>query len=88
VFGLMSTSGYLYTFAHSGHTAGTIESGSRDDIWDVSGTNSLLAANWADLEGCKEYWAANVDTDLNPLLNQLEQAAGIVLGIIGIIAAA
>src|SRR5260370_599154 len=86
-FGLRSTSGYLYTFVHSGYMAGTLGGGSRDDNWDVSGTDPRLAANWADLEGCSWYWQANVNADWGPLINQLEQAAGVILGVVGIIVA-
>jgi hypothetical protein len=86
-FGLLGTSGYLYTFVHSGYMSGTLGGGSRDDNWDVTGSDPRLAANWADLEGCNWYWQANVNADLGPLVNQLEQAAGIVLGVIGIIVA-
>jgi hypothetical protein len=87
VFGLVSPSGVLYTFAHTGHMAGTLESGSRDDNWDVSGTDPRLAAGWADLEGCQEYWKADTSADWNPLIGQIEQVAGIVLSVVGIIVA-
>ncbi len=86
VFGLVSPSGVLYTFAHSGHMAGTIESGSRDDNWNVSGSDPSLAAGWADLEGCQWYGQANTSADWNSLVNQIEQLAGDVASVIQIIA--
>ena len=87
MFGLVSPSGVLYTFTHTGHMAGTLESGSRDDNWDVSGTDPRLAAGWADLEGCQGYWKADTSADWNPLVGQIEQATGIVLAVVGIIVA-
>ena len=88
VVGLRSPSGQAIFFVHSGHMAGTIESGSRDDTWDVSGTNDALAQNWADFEGAGCTFVANVNADWNPLINQIEQVGGVVLGVIGIIVAA
>jgi hypothetical protein len=85
--GLLGTSGYLYTFVHSGYMAGTLGGGSRDDNWDVTGNDPRLAANWADLEGCSWCWKANVNADFGPLVNQLEQVAGVVLGVVSIIVA-
>jgi hypothetical protein len=61
---------------------------SGDDNWDVSGTDARLAANWADLEGCSWCWQANVNADWGPLVNQIEQLAGVVLGVVGIVVAA
>ena len=87
VIGLVSPSGVLYTFVHTGHMAGTFESGSRDDNWDVSGTNPALAAGWADLEGCRWYWSASTSADWNPLIGQIEQVAGTVLSVVSIVVA-
>ena len=86
VFGVRSPSGVLYTFSHSGHMAGEIESGSSDDNWDVSGSNPKLAAGWADLQGATYTWQASESTDLNSLINQIEQGAGLVLSIVSIVA--
>ena len=85
VFGLVSTSGTLYTFVHTGHMAGTFESGSRDDDWDVSGTNPALAAGWADLEGGRWYWRAGVNWDPGPLIQDIETAAQIAGTVVSIV---
>jgi hypothetical protein len=82
---VVSPSGRMWGIVHSGHMAGTIESGSRDDNWDVTGTDPVLAANWADFWGSKGYATTNVNSDWNPLVNQVESLAGIVLGIVGIV---
>jgi hypothetical protein len=87
MIGLVSPSGRLWATVHSGHMAGFFESGSRDDTWDLSGNDPKLAANWADLEGDSWYLAANVDADWNPLVNHIEQAVGIALGVVGIVVA-
>jgi uncharacterized protein with LGFP repeats len=84
--GLVSPSGILYTIPpHTGHMAGTIESGSRDDNWDITGNDPVLANAWADLEGCRAYFATHAGSDWNPLVGQIEQAAGIVLSVVGIV---
>jgi hypothetical protein len=46
VLSLVSTSGIMYTFSHQGNVGAQ-----HVDSWDVWGYSSLLAANWADLEG-------------------------------------
>jgi hypothetical protein len=46
-----------------------------------------LANNWADFEGGTAYFTANVHADWNPLVNQIEQGAGLVFSVIGIIIA-
>jgi hypothetical protein len=46
-----------------------------------------LAAAWADLETCQWHWKASANADWNSLVNQIEQAAGIVLGVVSIVAA-
>lgn len=86
-FGLLSTAGILYTFDHSGHMAGTFESGSRSGDWDDSGTDPRIAAYWGDLEGCRWAWAANVNADWNCIISQVENAAGLVVGVVGIVVA-
>lgn len=65
-----SGSGRAYTFAKSGHMAGTFESGSRDAGWTSQGTNADLAAHWADLTGAYTWrWQATVNWDVNAAVN-------------------
>jgi hypothetical protein len=71
---LMSPSGVLYMFKHTGHMAGTVEPGSRDDDWSESGNNPLIAANWADLQGATEYLQTDVDFDAAVLLEDIKHA--------------
>jgi hypothetical protein len=89
VLGIISPSGVLYTFAHTGHVSGTDEpGGSRDDNWNVLGNNGQIAANWADLEGASGQWQVSTSSDWNNLLNQLQQvlqAAQPVMNVIQIV---
>jgi uncharacterized protein with LGFP repeats len=86
VFGLVSTSGVLYTFSHTGSVAGWTQFwDSSDDSWDVSGTNPALAAGWTDLEGAQSYWKADVSWDVGSLIQEIKDAAGIVETIISIV---
>jgi hypothetical protein len=86
VFGVVGASGTLYTFGHTGHMAGTIQSGSRDDNWDVSGTNPALAAAWSDLVqgGGRWYWEAAVNLDLTSLVDDLKKTADFVATVVSI----
>lgn len=79
----------VYTFQHAGHIAGTFESGSRDDNWTIDSRNDQIAENWASLGASAIGTArAAVDADLVNLTNALIGAAGLVTGVIGIVAAA
>lgn len=83
-----TTTNTAYSFLHTGHMAGTFESGSRDDTWSTSGKNDALAAGWANLSA-GYVWQANaaVNWDANSLVNEVIAALGIVLGVIGIVVA-
>lgn len=86
VFGIVSTSGSLYTFTHTGSVAGKLEFWkSHDDNWDVSGTNPSIAAGWADLEGAQSYWKADASWDWVALLQEIKDAAGFVATVIKIV---
>jgi uncharacterized protein with LGFP repeats len=86
MFGLVSTSGVLYTFTHTGSVAGWTDFwNSSDDNWDVSGTNPALAAGWADLQGAQFYWKADVSWNVDSLLQEIKDAAGIVGAVISIV---
>jgi hypothetical protein len=61
--------------------------GSRDDNWDVSAIDPRLVTNGADLQGCSWSWATKVSADWNPLVNQCEGAAGVILGVIDLVVA-
>jgi hypothetical protein len=51
VWGVKTRSGIVYLFTHSNRLHGTFESGSRNDDWNISGTNPALAASWSDIQG-------------------------------------
>lgn len=76
----------VYTFSHSGHMAGTFESGSRDDNWNVQGKNAELASIWQDFSfGYTWHWEAGVNWDLNGILNYIIGTLGIVLAVVAIV---
>jgi hypothetical protein len=73
VWGVVSSRGVLFTFSHSGHMAGTIEPGSRDDSWDNQGTSPVIASAWADLvAGWRWRWEAGVNLDLGSIINDIK----------------
>jgi hypothetical protein len=88
VWGIVSKSGVLYTFSHSGHMAGTFEPGSRDDDWNPQGTNAALAGGWADLAGGVSWrWQAAVNMDLGALINSLKQAISTTIQVVNTVIA-
>src|SRR5262249_42725700 len=79
MFGIVSSSGVLYTFSHKGSMSGWSEFwNSSDDDWEVSGNNPALKAGWADLQGAQFSWRAHVDWDVAALVQEIKDAAGIV----------
>lgn len=80
--------GLAYTFNHSGHVAGTFESGSRDDDWTNEGQRSELAADWANIVAAsRAAGQAAATSDLSNLINAVVGALGTVLGIVAIVIA-
>jgi hypothetical protein len=84
---LSNRSRTLYVFRHSGHMAGTVESGSRDDNWTDQGPSPALAAGWDDLvsAGFSYRGDASVNLDVGSLLNTVKTAWGAVSTVIAII---
>jgi len=65
VWGIKTSGGMALTFAHSGHVAGTAESGSRDDEWTSYGSHPAIRDLWDDLVDGTNHWEARTDLDLN-----------------------
>ena len=77
-----------YTVGHTGNVAGTFESGSRDDPWNGSGPNPLVAANWRSLNAHAEaHFQSNISTDIGALLNSILTAVGTTAAVIALIIA-
>ena len=80
-----------YTFARQGSIAGTFESGSRDDVWNITGENDSIAANWTAISasGPAFYYRADISSDLSQLVSTLlsviQTAAGVVSAIFAIV---
>ncbi len=87
VWGVRTSSGVLFTFSHSGHMAGTFQSGSRDDDWNVQGTSAALAGAWPDLaRGWRWRWEAGVNMDLGALVQSVKDAINAVDTVVQVIA--
>ena len=72
-WGILSSSGVLYTFTHRGSMHGWsdrwIEGGSDTDSWSDQGTNPAIQADWADLcAGWRWQAEAGINFDLGGLL--------------------
>lgn len=87
---VVDASGVAYTFKHSGHMGGTFTSGSRDDNWNVNGTNPAIANGWSNL--CRSYrwrWQASVNWDvastLDAVIAAIKAAGPVVTTIIAIV---
>jgi hypothetical protein len=79
--------GQAYTFQHAGSIAGTFESGSRDDNWNINGSSGAIADGWANIAGGAVQRAqANVDTDLTSLLSTVKTAISVAGAVIAVVA--
>jgi hypothetical protein len=78
-----------YTFGHSGHMAGTTESGSRDDNFNVQSRSADLQGAWTNFGGgWNWHWEADVNADWNTTVDKALSAVGVVLGVVSIVQAA
>jgi hypothetical protein len=76
-----------YTFKHTGRIAGTFESGSRDDNWNVSAVSGAIADNWAAIAAAPaSHVEARADFDVNSLLKEAETVAGVIAQVVAIVA--
>jgi hypothetical protein len=77
-----------YTFEHTGHVSGSLESGSSNDNWQEDGQRDVIAQNWAAIVANDSGPAqANATGDLTSLINSIIGAVGTGLGIVAIVAA-
>jgi hypothetical protein len=75
----------VYTFQHAGHVAGTFETGSRDDDWNIEAHNDALSANWSYLTARSTgNGQASATLDLVNVTNSLIGTLGTVLGVVAI----
>jgi hypothetical protein len=73
----------------TGRIAGTFESGSRDDNWNVSAVNPAIADNWANISALATWHAqadVNADVDLAAIVKAVETAAGVIVQVIAVVA--
>ncbi len=85
VWAVKDAGNQVYTFSHSGHVAGTFESGSRNDDWQVDSQDGRLADNWANIgAGAAGTCEAGANIELVNLTNGLIGALGTVLGVVAI----
>lgn len=65
-WGVKTTSGQILTFAHHGHVAGTLQSGSRNDTFTLYGSHPDIRDRWDHLQlGVDNHWEARADFDLD-----------------------
>ncbi len=90
-WGVVSKSGVLYTFSHTGSMHGWsdrwIEGGSDTDSWSNTGTNVAIQGGWADL--CAGYhWQAEagINFDIGGLENLLKGVIAAVQAVIQVVA--
>jgi len=89
-FGIVSSTGVLYMFSHSGSMKGWIDrwlGGSETDPWNNTGVNAAIQGGWADL--CAGWrWHANaaVNSDIFGLVQDVENIIKAVETVVSIIA--
>jgi hypothetical protein len=79
----------IYVFPHGGHmdgTAATIWGGSRNDDWNNTGTNQVLADSWEGFfkpgGGFHLTMQARVNTDLKAVIDDAEKILGLAAAVI------
>ena len=79
--------GHVYVFEHQGNVAGTFESGSRDDLWNVSApSNPQVVEHWDALAaGNSSTFTTSVDVDLGSLVNTALALIGAAAGVASVI---
>ena len=71
----LTPSGIAFTAQHSGHTAGTFTSGSRNEDWTSPGFNERIRDNWAEASQAKLTWSLHANDTLTLQLGKaLEDA--------------
>lgn len=90
-FVVLSSTGVLYTFTHSGSMHGWgdrwFEGGSETDSWNNQGVNAAIQGGWADLcAGWHWQTKAGVNFDLGSLLNDVKAIISVVETVIEVIA--
>ena len=90
-FGILSSTGVLYTFTHTGSMHGWgdrwVEGGSQQDSWSNSGSNPAVTQGWNDL--CAGYhWQAQagVNVDVGSLLSNVNVILNAVQGVVKVVA--
>jgi len=79
-------SGTTFTFTQSGHLHGTIEPGSRDYDWNVSGHNGVIKNEWQNLQKQWVYRCeAKVGISIAALVNIVKQVIGAISTIIAVV---
>jgi len=85
--GVRSRLGTLYTFAKSGHMAGTFEFGSRDFDWSFSEHRPVIQEDWANIAvNSTWWWSAKVNLDIAGVLSTVKTLAE-VAGAVGSVVA-
>ena len=83
-FVAMTPSGIAYTVQHSGHTAGTLTSGSRDHDWTISDFNERIRDNWVQASQARLTWTMHANDTLTPQIGKaLEDALQEALKAVG-----
>jgi hypothetical protein len=71
----LTPSGLAYTSQHSGDTAGTFTSGSRDDDWTQTSFNDKIRDDWNEASRAKLSWRLHANDTLTPQFGKaLEEA--------------
>lgn len=77
--------GYVLTFSHEGHMAGTFEPGSRDNNWSIAGHNAYIATHWKDFEKASWHGNAHTGLDMGSLWNGLKSGLGAISGVVAVV---
>jgi hypothetical protein len=81
-----TSAGTAFVFKNPGRLHGTFEPGSRDDDWNISGTNPAIANAWDDISaGYHWQCSAEVNMDLAQLVDSTVKTTGDVMTVIAVV---
>jgi hypothetical protein len=87
-WGVKDSQNQLYGFTDSGHTAGTVEPGSRNHDWNITGKSDAIADRWAFIAANNTWHAsAHSGIDLGVIVKEVKDAVGVVTTVVSVVGA-
>ncbi|KAM0293754.1 hypothetical protein ACHAPM_011495 [Fusarium culmorum] len=85
-WGVKDSQNQVYGFTETGHTAGTVEPGSRDHDWNITGRNDAIADRWAFI-AAGSTWKASAQSGIDVIVlgKEVKDALGIASTVVSVV---